>query len=102
MERLKKLRELLQENPKDSFVRYGLAMEYARQGRWEEAIGEFRILIAADPDYVAAYFHAGQTLEKLGRSDEARTIYHEGVEAAVRRGDSHARSELEAALGFLD
>jgi tetratricopeptide (TPR) repeat protein len=101
VERLNRLKELLQENPKDSFVRYGLAMEYARQARLEEAIGEFRTLIAADPDYVAAYFHAGQTLEKLGRSDEARTIYREGIEAAGRRGDDHARSELEAALEFL-
>jgi tetratricopeptide (TPR) repeat protein len=101
VERLNRLKELLQQNPRDSFVRYGLAMEYARQARLEEAIGEFRTLITADPDYVAAYFHAGQTLEKLGRSDEARTIYREGIEAAGRRGDQRASSELEAALEFL-
>jgi tetratricopeptide repeat protein len=55
----------------------------------------------ASPDYIASYFHAGQTLEKLGRSEEARAIYLRGIEVTTRKGDQHARSELEAALEML-
>ena len=51
-----------------------------------------------DPNYSAAYFHGGQTLEKLGKLDEARDFYRRGI--AVTR-DTHARSELEAALDIL-
>ena len=35
---------------------------------------EFRALLEINPDYSAAYFHGGQTLERLGRLDEARAI----------------------------
>ncbi len=59
---------------------------------------EFRTLIAANPDYHAAYFHGGQTLERMGREDEAREMYGQGVEAATRKGDGHARAEMQAAL----
>ena len=62
---------------------------------------EFRSLIEADPDYVPAYFHGGQTLEKLGREDEARAVYRNGLEAAGRKGDQHAQAEIAAALELL-
>lgn len=102
MDRVTRLKELLQENPADSFARYGLAMEHAKQGSMEAALAEFQTLIARDADYVAVYFQAGQTLEKLQRVDEARQMYRQGIEVAARRGDAHACSELEAALKFLE
>lgn len=100
--RLETIRQLLEQNPRDSFLRYGLAMEHRNSGDLESAVAEFRQLIAANPDYVAAYFHGGQTLEKLSRTDEARVLYQEGIEASRRTGDAHARGELEAALSLLD
>jgi len=87
--------------PGDSFLRYGLAMEYRNAGDLESATAEFTGLMAADPDYAAAYFHAGQTLERLGKPDEAREVYRRGIEVTSRKGDQHARSELEAALDLL-
>jgi hypothetical protein len=45
---------------------------------------------------------AGGTLTALGRKDEAAAIYRRGVEVATRKGDPHARGELESALNELD
>ena len=101
-DRLELLKDLVAQNPRDSFSRYGLAMEYRNTGDLEAAMSEFRSLIAADPGYVAAYFHGGQTLERLGRQDEARDLYRSGLEAAGRKGDHHARGEIQAALDLLD
>lgn len=89
------------QNPADSFARYGLAMEYRNSGDLAAAVAEFRALIAAQPDYTAAYFHGGQTLERLGLPAEARAIYLQGVEAATRKGDFHTRDEIQAALAEL-
>ena len=100
-DRLDTLKSLTAQNPQDSFVRYGLAMEYSRLGEFEQAIAEYRNLLAINPDYVAAYFHGGQSLEKLGRVDDARRMYRDGIEASTRAGDMHTRSELEAALDAL-
>jgi tetratricopeptide (TPR) repeat protein len=99
--RLDILKNMVAQNPGDSFARYGLAMEWARTGNLEQAMQEYRDLLAVNPDYAAAYYHGGQTLEKLGRLDEARALYREGIQATTRIGDLHTRSEIEAALAIL-
>src|SRR5690242_2020226 len=99
--RLAVLKGRLEQNPRDTFARYGLAMEYARSGDLEEAIAEYRALLADNENYPAAYFHGGQTLEKLGRLDEAREMYEKGIAVTTRTGDAHTRSELQAALDML-
>ena len=99
--RLETLQEFIAANPNDSFVRYGLAQEYVRAGEHAQAVEQFRELLKVNPNYVPAYYHGGQTLEKLGQREEARTLYTQGIEAASRTGDQHARSELQAALDLL-
>ena len=54
--------------------------------------------MTADPAYSAAYFHGGQTLEKLGRAGDARALYRQGI---AESRDAHARSEMQAALEML-
>ena len=99
--RLDALKNMVAQNPNDSFSRYGLAMEYARSGDLEQAVEEYRALLAANPNYPAAYFHGGQALEKLGRREEARALYLQGIETTTRLGDLHTRSEIQAALDLL-
>jgi tetratricopeptide (TPR) repeat protein len=86
-------------NPNDAFARYGLAMEYRGAGDLEGAVREFGVLIAAQPDYAASYLYLGETLERLGRTEEARAVYRQGIEVTTRAGDRHACEQLEAALG---
>jgi Tfp pilus assembly protein PilF len=99
--RLEILKQMLAQDPKNSFARYGLAMEYAKTGDLHGAVGEFKSLIEADSSYVAAYYHCGQTLEKLGEVEEARSVYEQGITASIQKGDAHTRSEIEAALSLL-
>jgi tetratricopeptide (TPR) repeat protein len=101
MDRLEILKSMVAQNPKDSFTRYGLAMEYANSGSLEKAVEEYGSLLAFNPDYAAAYYHGGQALEKLGRLDDARQMYQRGLEASRRIGDAHTNSELQAALDIL-
>jgi tetratricopeptide (TPR) repeat protein len=99
--RLDILKSLVAQNPHDTFSRYGLAMEYRNLGDFESALHEFQSLMADQPDYVPTYYHAGQTLERMGRAADARAVYQAGIEASTRKGDQHARSELQAALDLL-
>jgi Tfp pilus assembly protein PilF len=95
------LKTMLAANPADSFARYGLAMEYVNSGALQEAVGEFQTLLTANPKYVAAYYHGGQALEKLGQLEAAGTLYRQGVKIAGEIGDTHARDEIQAALDIL-
>jgi len=99
--RLDILKQMLEQDASNSFARYGLAMEFAKSGDLKSAVAEFKTLIAADNTYVAAYYHCGQTLEKLGDVDGARGIYEQGIAASSKKGDLHTLGEIEAALNLL-
>ena len=99
--RLESLKQMVAQDPENSFARYGLAMELMNSNLPGEAIAEFKTLLAKDDTYVAGYYHGGQALEKLGNIEEARAVYEKGIEACLKKGDAHTRSEIEAALSLL-
>ena len=101
MDRIAALNEILTENPKDAFARYGLAMEYSKQGDFDRALAEFHLLLENNPDYTAGYFMAAQTLVRAERPDEARKMLQDGIASARRTGNLHAQSEMEAMLQEL-
>jgi tetratricopeptide (TPR) repeat protein len=99
--RREKLQEFVAANSGDAFARYGLALECAREGDNDAAISNFEALLAIHKDYVTGYFQLGQLLARLGRREDARRVLESGIEAAGRTGDSHAVSEISAALADL-
>jgi predicted Zn-dependent protease len=98
MDRVAMLSEILTQNPNDAFARYGLAMEYSNRGETEQALAEFRKLLAAHPDYTAGYFMAAQTLVRAERADEAKKMLQDGIQSAQRTHNEHAQSEMEGLL----
>ena len=102
MDKLASLREILALDSKNSFARYGIAMELANRGEIEAALGEYATLLANDPDYTAAYFMSAQTLSAAGRNVEAIERLKAGISSAARSGNKHAMSEMQAMLDELD
>lgn len=100
--RIEMLAAVLAQNPKDTFARYGLAMEHSNAGDLEAALSEFNKLLEFDPDYSAAHFMAAQGLAKAGRIPEARKYLQDGIAAAVRKGNRHAQNEMSAMLDELN
>jgi len=101
MDRIAALNEILTENPKDAFARYGLAMEYSKQGDFDRALAEFSILLENNPDYTAGYFMGAQTLVRAERAEDAKRMLQDGIASARRTGNLHAQSEMEALLAEL-
>ena len=101
MDRLAALKGMLAADPSNHFARYALAQELVKAGKRREAVTEFERILTENPDYQAAYYHLGKTLEQLGLAGEARSTYERGVEASFRTGNLHARSELEEAIRGL-
>jgi tetratricopeptide (TPR) repeat protein len=95
------LRAFIAQKPTDPFPRYALALEYKNANQLEDARAIFTELMGLDPDYTPTYLHAGNVLLAMNRREEARGVYESGIAASIRRGDSHARGELEGALGAL-
>ena len=102
MDKLSGLKEILALDPKNSFVRYGIAMELAARGETAEALKEFDTLLANDPDYTAGYFMSAQTLAASDRSTEAAERLKSGISCAARTGNRHALSEMQGMLDELE
>jgi thioredoxin-like negative regulator of GroEL len=99
--RKQQLQEMLAEEPKDPFLRYGLAMEFISEGNDEEAVRCFHELLELAPEYVPAYLQAAQALVRLGRAQEASIVFGRGIAAARTQGDHHAAEEMEGFLAGL-
>ena len=95
------LTTILQQNPADSFARYGLAMAHLGDGDTDAALQQFAMTTENNPDYVPAYQMSAQTLAKVNRNDEAAERLRAGLAAAQRTGNTHATSEMQALLDEL-
>ena len=95
------LEELVAKKPDDAFSRYGLAMECMNSGDPSAADQHFRALLERHADYIPAYLMYGQLLARESRTSEAKRILSSGMAAAAKKGDQHARSEMETLLNEL-
>src|SRR5271154_5445825 len=95
------LEEFVEKKPDDAFSRYGLAMECMNGGDTAAADGHFRELLQRNGDYVPAYLMYAQMLSREARAEEARQVLSTGIAAADRKGDPHARSEMETLLAEI-
>ncbi len=101
MERIEKLKNFLQANPKDSFIRHALALEYVKLGDDAVARNLFEILLQQDPGYVGSYYHLGKLLERNNENELAVQWYQKGMEQAQMAGENHALGELRGAYEEL-
>jgi len=95
------LEEFVSKKPDDAFSRYGLAMECMNSGDPGAADRHFRALLHSNAEYVPAYLMYAQLLVRESRPEEARAVLSSGIAAADKRGDQHARSEMETLLSEL-
>jgi thioredoxin-like negative regulator of GroEL len=95
------LEEFVAQKPDDAFSRYGLAMECMNSGDPAAADTHFRALLDRSADYIPAYLMYAQLLARESRLAEAKQVLSTGIAAASRKGDQHARSEMEALLSEL-
>jgi thioredoxin-like negative regulator of GroEL len=95
------LEEFVAKKPDDAFSRYGLAMECMNSGDPQSADQHFRALLQHNQEYVPAYLMYAQMLVRESRPQEARAVLSSGMAAADKKGDQHARSEMEALLSEI-
>ena len=95
------LEEFVAQKPDDAFSRYGLALECMNSGDSAAAYEHFGSLLERNPGYVPAYLMYGQLLARESRREEARRVLTNGIEAATKAGNQHARTEMEALLDDL-
>ncbi len=100
--RLDRLKELLKEDPDNSFILFAIAKEYEGMGEKVKAITKYLALIEKDGQYVGTYYHLAQLYEDTEDQDAALLTYQKGMTIAQEVKDQHAYSELQNAKMNLE
>lgn len=100
--RLEKIQAMLQDDPRDPFLRYTLAMEYRKLEENEKSLELLSELATnEEPKYVAAFFMAAQQFVELDRIEDARSFLRDGIEEARKQGNHHAAAEMSELLAEI-
>ena len=100
--RIELFRKMIENEPHNTTVRFGLANELFKLERFEEAATELQTYLSLADDQGAGYGKLAQALEKLGRIDDAREAYQQGISAAQKHHHPGMAQEFEMALAELD
>jgi predicted Zn-dependent protease len=95
---MKALLALAEAQPEEVMIWYGLANEYVKLERWQEAVDTLRRTVLLNPEYTSAYQMLGTALMSLNQREEARRVWTEGIEVAGRAGAWNARQHMERLL----
>jgi len=101
-ERLRKLRQLYDQDASDPFLTYGIAMEHAKEGRVQDAIDWLDRTLENDPAYCYAYYHKARLLAEAGQISPALDALRQGLEVAIKQSDGKAQSEMTELLVSLE
>jgi predicted Zn-dependent protease len=80
--RIETFKQMLESDPENTMVRFGLANEYLKAEQYEEAVAALRDYLERADDEGAAYGMLARAYEKIGKRDEARQAFQRGIEVA--------------------
>lgn len=96
--RIEAFTKMLESQPANEMIWYGLANEYSKLERWPEAVEALRQVIRIKADYTSAYQLLGSALLQQGQTEDARQAWQAGIEIANRTGAWKARQHMEGLL----
>lgn len=99
--RIEPLKKVLAIEPTDDVAWFGLGKAYMEDGNFEEASKALQQCITVKPTYSAAYYALAQSLQKLSRLDECRTVCETGIDVSTKNGDAMVTKNLEMLKGTL-
>ena len=91
-------KQMLESDPANTSILFGLAKEYEKAGAAEEMIETLNRYLAAADDQGNAYGMLARAYEQTGRRDDARLTYERGIEVATRHGHPGMAEEYREVL----
>lgn len=101
-DRMLKLEKMLESQPDDIFLLYALGLEHKKLGSYPNALRFLSRVILKDPGYCVAYHQTALVHEAAGDLEAAKKTYRLGISAAHKKGDAHAKEEMQAALSLIE
>src|SRR3954465_13315345 len=100
-DRISVFRSMVEGQPDNAMIWYGLGNEYFKTGDWEQASAALKKVIEISPEYTAAYQLLGRALLNLGDREGAQQILKTGITVADKSGAWNSRQHMEGILNEL-
>ena len=91
-------RLMLESDPENTAVLFGLAKEYEKQGRFDEVIETLNEYLERADDEGNAYGMLAAAYLKTGRRDAARRAFERGAEVALAHGHPSMAQDYRLSL----
>ncbi len=94
--KIDKFKKVLQMDPNDETLWFGLGKAYMGDENWEEAISALEICLKVKPTYSAAMLALAQSFKHANQPDQCRAVCAQGIEVATANGDLLVIKHLES------
>jgi predicted Zn-dependent protease len=93
--RIAALKQLLEQEPNDTMLLFGLGIEYFEAGQFAETIPYFERAVQVDPEYAAVYIYLARAYEETNQPDMVRQILARGQGPIERSRDQNLIAEFQ-------
>jgi predicted Zn-dependent protease len=96
--RIEVFKQMLEAEPDNTMVMFGLAKEYEKLGQTGDVIALLEIYIAKADDEGNAYGMLAKAYEQSGDREKAKATYEKGIEVSMAHGHPSMASDYRMTL----
>lgn len=96
--RIEVFKQMLEADPNNSMVLFGLANEYQKIQDWQKTIETLEDYLTKADDEGAAYGMLAKAFERIGDREKARQSYEKGIEVSLAHGHPTMANEYRMTL----
>ncbi len=97
-DRITVFKQMLESDPENPMVLFGLANEYVKAGDNEAAINTLEDYLKFQTDEGAAYGMLAKAYEAIGEEEKAKAAYENGIEVSIANGHPSMASDYRMTL----
>ncbi len=99
-DRIEVFKQMLESDPSNTMVLFGLANEYQKLNDWQKTIETLEDYLAKADDEGAAYGMLAKAYEATGDSEKAKASYEKGIEVSLAHGHPSMAEDYRQTLEF--
>ena len=96
--RIEVFKQMIEADPSNTMVLFGLANEYQKQEDWQNVIATLEDYLAKADDEGAAYGMLAKAYERTGNREKARGAYEKGIEVSMAHGHPSMANDYRMTL----
>ena len=96
--RIEVFKQMLESEPDNTMVLFGLANEYQKLEDWQNVIRTLEDYLAKAADEGAAYGMLAKAYERTGEREKAKAVYEKGIEVSLENGHPSMANDYRMTL----